>query len=298
MTENNILQDIVFGSTSDKDKVLPGIIRATKEFDDLEIIVHFASADNTPAKLQRILRSVRDRQSAQYPEDPKIYISGAGMSNLLTGVEKVFAGDNDLVIGVPITDRSTGGTSSFLSTSEKPPYNPVITAGLNNSYAALRLAYNFRKSGFDKLELVMDGDEESLGTLLSLAESHSIPHMVVHPSDVSKDSLVLSSFGRNPKTGSYKLDHIRTVDNILAEGSGFQVSLATEINDLHSYSKTLDGLDNTGVVSKGIYINAIYAAAKLLRHENALSRLNDERFSRAEKVRTAPSLRVYKGVVD
>jgi len=110
--------NVIFGSTSDEDKVLPGLQEATKAIKDLEVEVQYASADNTPAKVDALMTL----QSSE--EGKKAYISGAGMSNVLTGVVKTYGTLKDIVIGIPITDPEIDGLSSIFSTSEKPPLNP------------------------------------------------------------------------------------------------------------------------------------------------------------------------------
>jgi len=113
--------EMMFGSPSDELYVLPGIQRFTAEHPDIAVGVHYASADNTPGKVQD------KAQQIWRSESPKVLISGAGMSNVLTGVVKQYANIEDLVIGIPIYDEATKGLSSFLATSERPPRNPVLT---------------------------------------------------------------------------------------------------------------------------------------------------------------------------
>ena len=104
---------MIFGSTSDKDKVLPGIQKFTQEHPEVVVDVHWASADNTPEKVRKIMEII----ASPVLSLPYAFISGAGMSNVLSGFVKQYTDIHDLNIGVPISDSATGGLSAILSTN-------------------------------------------------------------------------------------------------------------------------------------------------------------------------------------
>jgi phosphoribosylcarboxyaminoimidazole (NCAIR) mutase len=352
--------DVIFGSTSDEEKVLPGIVRATKDIPGLEVMVHYASADNTPNKVQELMQFLaedvesreimlqdeyhRVEKEKNDPTSPwlyalakkeckdgkislgrfegrRVFISGAGMSNVLTGVVKTYARPEDVVIGIPITDNSTRGMSALLSTSEKPLLNPVLTVGLDNSYAAFNIAYRILQ-GFDPEKGVViagsstgdikpEGIVELEKVLTSMGIKYTHVSNIVYEgegdafdedvvgarvADVKPDDLVISVFDY----GSY-LSHI---DEKLRKGKGIQIGVFPHPpkEDFNSYLKhcKLDGTETTGIVGAQSYENAAVIAAQILQHGKALGYIFNKKHGedgRATKLEKHQGLYVVNGEV-
>jgi len=281
---------IVFGSDSDEKKVLPGILKFTKENPGLEVRVHYASADNTPAKVENVLRDIQKI-------NPTLHISGAGMSNVLTGVIKSKAAYYDLVIGVPITDSKTNGLSSLLSTGEKPPGNPVLMVGLGNTYAALNIGYRFEK-GLEESNIVVlekhlaKSQIESPIEKLNLSlDDLGLDYSVKCMKDIEPDDVVLSVFPVN------NTKPISGVDEILKQGKGVQVGIPS-INDFAQYWGYTHCLDNegaTGIVGFSAYKNAAYLGAILTQNKDALEKIREAKDEKKKKLTKNPGLLVVNG---
>jgi len=243
--------NMVFGSSSDRKKVLPGIETFVADHPDIAIRGIYASADNTPNKVRKIARELWGNHADEIidaiddfedPEaqavaaalqtvasearerDPQVIISGAGMSNVLTGVLKGYGrGTVDLVIGVPITDSKTDGLSSILSTMEKPPRNPVLATPLNGTYTAANIAARFMNQRYDRV-VVMECDlsadvEKELG-------KWGVP-CIVSGDVTSADDLVINPFDLHGESGQdpYDLTDIKRIDRELAKGKGIQIAV-------------------------------------------------------------------------
>jgi phosphoribosylcarboxyaminoimidazole (NCAIR) mutase len=286
--------DIIFGSNSDEGKVLPGIVRATQQIPGLEVMVHYASADNTPDKVKKTVSMIK--QSDYVFATPKIFTSGAGMSNVLTGVVRADATLNDLVIGVPITDSVTDGVSSVLSTSEKPPLNPVLTVGLNNTYAAINIAYRFALQKFENVSVlghhpIHDAQSNEIYKAFDVFKlvTRVKTRRGVH--EISPNDVVVSV---------YDLDCplIQEVDERLRAGNGVQVFCSLEKpSDLVRYSHCLDRTEATGLVSATGYKNAVMMAAQLLRYQPALDVIAEMKDKKAKELEGHKGLYVKGGEV-
>ena len=283
-------QDIIFGSDSDEKKVLPGIIRATNEIEGLEVRVHYASADNTPKKVAKIMDELSSK------EGKKVYISGAGMSNVLTGVVKTYANVNDLVIGIPIIDSSTKGLSSLLSTNEKPPRNPVLAVGLNNTYAALNIAERFKQGfGYGAKPVILE-DKRDTAKLREAFDNLDLRYVLKSFEEIKPDDFVVNVFA--PGTDS----SLRKVDAILIKGKGIQVGVYSgelpmnnmEYNTI-DYIYSLRDTEATGMVGLRRYENAAMVAAQLVQNENSLAEMAKQKKSKSEKLDAHPGLIVIDG---
>jgi len=284
---------IIFGSTSDEEKVLPGIVRATKEIPDLEVVVHYASVDNTPDKVQRIMREYSS------PVGKRVYISGAGMSNVLTGVVKTYATLNDLVIGIPISDPQTEGVSSFLSTGEKPPMNPILTVGLNESYAAINIAYRFLQGTSKNLVIFENNvhtikEPDYLQKVKNFCEEVGLRYEPKSFGEIGVDDVVISFFD---DVFISSFPNIRQVDRKLKEGRGIQVSVCYKMDDLLHYSQCLADTSVTGVVSIDSFTNAAIVAAQLTENRAALEAIKAKREDIIRKLQEHRGLVVYQGNV-
>jgi len=232
--------NMVFGSSSDRKKVLPGIETFVADHPDIKIRGLYASADNTPNKVRRIARELWGNHADEIidaiddfedPEaqavaaalqtvasearerDPQVIISGAGMSNVLTGVLKGYGrGTVDLVIGVPITDSKTDGLSSILSTMEKPPRNPVLATPLNGTYTAANIAARFMNQRYDRVVMVRPGPGE-MGEEL---DKWGIPYELVEEDELSPDALVVTTFSVAGTYTKRELEKIKRIDEKLA----------------------------------------------------------------------------------
>jgi phosphoribosylcarboxyaminoimidazole (NCAIR) mutase len=291
-------QDIIFGSTSDEEKVLPGVIEATKRIPGLEVMVHYASADNTPDKVKDIMEELRKG------DDAKAFLSGAGMANVLTGVVKTYSLPTDLVVGVPITDSKTEGTSSFLSTGEKLPGNPVLMVGLNNSYAALNIANRFRQ-GYDLSRQIVVNDSDTIDTpqefidgVTKALEKIGLNYELRPTNAICPDDIVVNPF--------YVCDraNIQNVDRALRDGKGIQIGVCIPLDyegpdgdTLRDYAKCLDGTEATGVVSIASYANAVQMAAILTHNKSAVQFVVDSRREKVEDLANHKGLYVANGKV-
>jgi len=280
--------EIIIGSTSDQDKIVPGIERFVGENPDWKVKVTYASADNTPEKAATAMVRLTDGDS------PGVLESGAGMANLLTGVYKTHARITDLVVGIPIGDSFWDGLSSVLSTVEKPPRNPVLGVGLNNTYAALNIAKRVLE-GYDPEAgvTVAKYDDESADAVAGIQKKldhYGIANCVRGRMGIDEDSVVITPFmidGAN----------ITDLDAKLREGKGIQIGVCYAKPDLdhptEGYVDTLSGTEVTGIVTAGNhgYTNSVLVAAQILGHQGALEKLAQE------KVKKFEDLNGHKGLL-
>lgn len=120
---------IIIGSKSDEVKIKP----AMDVLDEFRIIYDFkvASAHRSPLYVEEIVGSAIDL-------GVKIFITGAGMANHLSGV--VASKTTLPVIGVPFSGEVLGGMDSLLSTMQMPPGVPVATVAIDGAKNAAILA--------------------------------------------------------------------------------------------------------------------------------------------------------------
>jgi len=281
---------VVFGSTSDKEKVLPGIQQITKEISDLEVEVQFASADNTPVKVARVAPRLISS------DGPNVLISGAGLSNVLTGVLKTYSDVDDLNIGIPISDSSSDGLTALLSTVEKPPRNPVLAVGVNNSYAALNIANRFMR-GLKHISVLGEFNRENTKETEEVKRqltNRGIPFKEYKAyMDVPPCSVLISPFNFG-----YGIGDFQRMDKQLRLGNGVQIavcSVPTMSENVTDYICALDGTEVTGMVSSMGYENAVIVAAQLTRNIDALAKINEERSKKSEALNAHKGLLVKGG---
>ena len=118
---------------------------------DVHFYFSIASADRTPETVKK--------HAEERPYD--VVVAGAGMSNALIGAwtaytKMAFPEHNPVFLGLPISDKSTGGLSALLSTQEKPPGCPVGCVGVDRLDAAIELAYDLAARKYDKVILVKE----------------------------------------------------------------------------------------------------------------------------------------------
>lgn len=283
--------EVIFGSTSDEEKVLPGIVQATKENPGLEVRVHYASADNTPEKVRDLMNSyLMERTPIETRgffdvtrQLGRVIISGAGLSNVLTGFIKSRARINDLVIGIPIDDSISRGLTSLLSTMEKPPMNPVLAVGINNSYAAVQIANRFEQG---LSEVVIPAHDDL--SLIKKFDELGMPYKLVDD-DFSPDSLVV----RTIQNRIYRAD----IDDRLKKGKGVQLVVSRGVIGYEDYLHLLDKTSVTGMVGSMSYENAVYMAAILTRNHEVLKKMDKLKSDKAEKLRNHKGLLVVNGEV-
>lgn len=275
--------NIIFGSTSDEEKVLPGIERAVKEIPDLEVAVHYASADNTPEKVKRIMEELSKKGE-------KVYLSGAGMANVLTGVVKTYAGVDELVIGIPILDSTTNGLSAILSTAEKPSLNPVLTVSLDNSYAAVNIAMRFRNGTGDLVVYAHPDNIQENDQMRKAFESLGLPYKRVESAGaINPDSVVVTLFTTQ--------GILYPVDTKLSEGKGIQVAVISKScfpEKEEDYAMMCQGTQTTGFVTAGNYANAAQIAAVLTRDESALDIIDLKKEQKFRDLNSHPGLLVTR----
>jgi len=297
---------VVFGSTSDEKKILPGIQKATEEIPDLDVELIYASADNTPHKVQETFEKIRKQFRVEHPtikDSPGVFISGAGMSNVLTGVSRQYANIEDLVIGVPITDSSTNGLSSFLSTVEKPPRNPVLAVGLNDIYSALNIAYRFLKDPDQERQIVvydpagplLDDLDEQIGKLKEKLKDFNLPFSdlkAIIDEDLNPHDIILTV------ASIHRLFYARGLDEKLGkermEGAiQVVVPVYPKPNEIYGFTQGLGDTDYTGFVGSGSagYTNAAIVAAQLTRNKEALATIAKQKQDKTV------SLGAHKGYV-
>lgn len=278
----------IFGSTSDEKKVLPGIMEFTKSHPKVE--VQYASADNTPNKTQELIRRVK----AQTPKS-RVFVSGAGLSNVLTGVIRSASDIPDVNIGIPISDtvpwnpNSLEGMDSLLSTSQKPPLNPVLTVGMNNSHAAVSIARRFQ-GGLGEIavletEFGCAGElENGVKELVGKLGEWGMPFTHKKIGGISSDDVVVRVFGQ----GIWN-SYLKKVDDILARGRGVQVGVCCNPLSLlvllpREYLHALDGTVVTGMVNAQGYDNAVMMAAQLTRNYKVLDQMAAKKTKKSQEL--------------
>lgn len=272
-----MILDVIIGSTSDTEKIVPGLEKAVSDIPGLEVMLHYASADNTPEKVEAAAQIAQDRNVTGLQSH--VYISGAGMSNVLSGVLKSRSAFQDLNIGIPITDSKTDGISSVMSTTEKPPGNPVLAVGLNNSYAAVNIAHRFLQGShvMPEYRIVVLGDEVPRTKMVAALDKAGMDYVVnegLGPNDV-----VLNA-GRD-------FDRVNTS---LDDGLGIQIIVP--ISD-HAQSG-LPSLNNTGYVGIQRYENAAQVAAIYTHNMDAIKKIWEGREGKIAGLYNEPALHITK----
>ena len=296
---------VVFGSTSDEEKVLLGLVRATKEF-GVDVQVDYASADNTPEKVESIA-DLHNSHACNTMRGSAVFISGAGLSNVLTGVLKSVSGAYDLNIGIPISDSSSDGLTSLLSTSEKPPRNPVLTVGMNNSYAAVSIANRFM-DGLGHVSVWEDPvirrmvGEDSFAGLKKAFDSYDMLYPAKTLEEISPDDVVVKIFTPN----HYGL---WIADELVSKGKGVVVGVSgMPIKDYcpRTYAQTQfpaykplsdRTMTATGIVSSRGYDNAVMMAAILTRDYAVIDKIAKTRKEKADLLRKHKGLLISNGEV-
>lgn len=271
----------IFGSPSDEEKVLPGIVQATREL-PVEVRVDYASADNTPEKVDALVAKLKD-------EKARVVISGAGLSNVLTGVVKAAMPFHVVHIGVPIYDDSSSGLTALLSTAEKPPMNPVLCVGVNNTYAAVNIAHRFLQ-GLKAVVMALPNrySENLRNGVRSLGENLlelGIPFEQVSVlGEPHRDAVVITPFDYFP---------LAINDGYLRRGRGVQIGVScADVNENpQEYRQVLNDTYAAGIVSSQGYLNAVHMAALLTQNMAVLEKLG------ARKMRKHTDLTNHSGLI-
>lgn len=120
---------VIIGSKSDEPKI-KGALEVLDEF-GVPYDFKIASAHRSPGYVEEVIDSAINR-------DVKIFITGAGMANHLSGT--VASRTILPVIGIPFSGGVSGGIDSLLSTVQMPPGVPVGTVAIDGSRNAAILA--------------------------------------------------------------------------------------------------------------------------------------------------------------
>lgn len=287
--------DVIFASETDEERVLPGIVRASKEIPDLEIVINYASLEGASMKVGDLFESWT---AGSYHAPPMVFISGGARSNLLTGVIKSKARIQDLVIGVPIYDPSSGGLTALLSIAEKSMMDPVLTVGVNNSYAAVNIAYRFM-CGLRNL-VIPSGSPEA-EKLKECFGGIRIPCSLRKVDDISPDDLVVTPFleGGLPVHPFLQGGLLATVDKVLKGGKGVQVGFScVPLTSLgYGILNVMKDANATGIVTSQSYEDAVQMAAVLTRNEPALAEIYKTRKKMVEGLNSHRGLSVKSGEI-
>jgi 5-(carboxyamino)imidazole ribonucleotide mutase len=121
---------IIMGSTSDLPIMKKSMIVLGKL--GLSFKVAFLSAHRTPEELRQYVQGLKE-------EGILVFLTGAGMSNALSGTVKAWVG-NIPVIGVPLSGKTLDGIDSLLATLQMPPGIAVATVSIDGAQNAAILA--------------------------------------------------------------------------------------------------------------------------------------------------------------
>ncbi|MFH1511182.1 MAG: AIR carboxylase family protein [Candidatus Woesearchaeota archaeon] len=265
---------VILGSTSDEHLFLPGAQQKKAEDPELTIRVNFASADNTEEKVKGLVRTIMVHSR------PTAIVSGAGKTNILSGMIKNMIGKADLSIAIPFSDEETGGLNALLSSSEKPLRNAVLCTGINASYCAINLARKFMYTPPEgAIKVVAKGDYPQIKAVTDIMDNLKIGYMVKKPEQIQQDDLVLNLCCR--------YTNLKPIDSIVSSGRGIQVAVREQesINGWQEYMDCFSGLKSTGFVGIGEYMNAVQVAAKISRNLDCIQKIELEKKSHATKIR-------------
>ncbi|MFH1316853.1 MAG: hypothetical protein ABII01_05005 [Candidatus Woesearchaeota archaeon] len=298
--------NIIVGSDSDKKYFDKEIERWCEENQDVAVLVHIASADNSPELVEELCTKffgpkvglngyhkrniVVETGPSRKPtidetvdcyarklmakKSGQAMISGAGMSNMLTGAVKRHATVKDLVIGVPFLDTELMGISAFLATDEKPPRNPVLSMPVNGIYTALNIGLKFEdyRWGDRKVKIT---DYVGASDIAAAFEKIGLPCYVQEHHRMEPDDVVITPF--RPGDTRSGTRHLLNIDEIIAEGNGVQIGVKIARGDnppnFDGYLEIVNhDYDSTGFVSAGSagYANAAIIAAQITRKTNPL----------------------------
>ena len=238
---------VILASPNDLKKLEEGFQRAVDELDDVKVTVSYGSVHRTPSKIPFLA----------YP-DARVEASGAGLSNGLTGIIVAqYSDGNKVNIGIPISDSNTGGVASFFSTSELPPGYDCLTTGIDNAYAATRMAAEACKRRERVILLDADAGEGEIERLAESLDKFGVPYKRLTVPEAGEVNVVLNDH----------TDHlIRDYDEFLAEHDGVQlvVNRNSPIADIPGYAHLLDNFSVSGTVGVGRYENAAILAGHLI----------------------------------
>ncbi len=297
---------IIFGSDSDwkNQKVVDGIVNATQKNPDLGVIVKFASAHNTPARVEMVL-----------PE-AKAIASGAGMSAALPGIiEACYTYPNEVSIGVPLSDAYWGGLSAFLSISEMPPNHPVICTGVDNIESCLNIAYAIETKKLGNALVAQYGqkNEGSIELLKSKFAELKIGDRLEcigaidgktadEACEKAKGSFLISVYNED---FTLSCAEARAIDNALADSGGFQIALLCPSKKesfagfANKYMSSFNGLRATGTLplgSAGVG-NAAMLAARIFEDEPSIQEYAKKMNAKRESLENSPQYIVMNGKV-
>ena len=120
---------IIIGSKSDEPK-LKGAFEVLNEL-GISFDFKVASAHRTPQYVEEII-------DCAISEGAKVFITGAGMANHLSGTDA--ARTTLPVIGIPFSGGALNGIDSLLATVQMPPGIPVATVAVDGAKNAAFLA--------------------------------------------------------------------------------------------------------------------------------------------------------------
>ncbi|MCR4368644.1 MAG: AIR carboxylase family protein [archaeon] len=253
---------VVFGSSSDSHVYKPLVERLTKSGISTEFRV--LSAHKTPKDLRDALRDT----------NAEIFVAGAGLAAALPGV--LASEEIKPVIGLPC-EGAFSGMDSFLSCAQMPPDVPVITVGVGDIDAAVRLCNQFLH-GLSRIVIVpkKTGEEKKyFDKCVAFMKENSIPHMV----------------GRLPKKPEYTsvfIDFVKLGKKVPKHRGAVINVLVKEKTKKADAVKFFDSLQGTYCVGLNNYKNAALAALSLvnLRHGHD-QKILELRRSAAKKVMDA-----------
>jgi phosphoribosylcarboxyaminoimidazole (NCAIR) mutase len=286
---------IILESKSNEEKIISGIRDISKEIPDLEVMLQYASPELTPKLFNKIIDEINFR--TLWDDVSSVFIGGVEKSSSLIGSIKAQVDINDLVLALPLSDSTTYGLSSVLSGSERPLHSPVISVGLDNSYAALNIAHRFLQGYFNNSEIKIvkpvNNYDLHINSMKQELDKLRLRNSIVSRHDIKADDVVFSV--------GYEDSSIGFIDELLSKGEGVQISICYRMPDpehLLSYVNNLEHAKATGRVGINAFENGAIIAAQLTGNKDALSLIEEAKQRKKNMLEAQKTLYIKNGRSD
>lgn len=237
-------------------------------------------------------------------------------SRFLTSVLRNYACMEDLVICIPDEKDSINANSTLVSTLNSSILNPILSVGINSTYAALAIAERFLTNNYDQVSIISNeifpdknrSDESDYRILNPLERmANELEYLGIKSDkktqtyEIMPSDLVISIY--NPEIGNknrndFEYDFLRTIDRTLVDGIGTQIvvldDLFQSVEHINNLMKLTQGLDATGFVAQRY--NAASVAAGMMQKNDVFTKLAENKKRTSDYIRSVNPILYNCGV--